>query len=199
MGSILWGLHLYFGIMLGVSALAKIENPAFFAATLRTQRMLPHWSIEKVSTLFPWCELLIAFLLVTSPGQRAALVLSALVLLLFGMFLGIEIVLISRKQPASCGCYGAASQRKVDMPSLISSALLMLLAGCQFWLTTWVGQLNWMWGLVGGVLLCGMSGWLAWRMVQKRRAGKRMEEQRQQEFLSPPLQEGRPLTLSYDG
>ncbi|HEU5376231.1 MAG TPA: MauE/DoxX family redox-associated membrane protein [Ktedonobacteraceae bacterium] len=199
MGSILWVVHLYFGVMLGVSALAKIENPAFFAATLRTQRVLPRWSIEGVSNLFPWCELLIAFLLIISPGQGAALLLSALVLLLFGIFLGIEIALILRKQTTSCGCYGAAYQRKVDTPSLISSALLVMLAGCQLWLTTWVGQLNWMWGLVGAVLFCGMSGWLAWRMAQRRRAGKRIEEQRRQEFLRPLHQEGRQLTFSYDG
>jgi len=199
MGSILWGFHLYFAAVLGVSGLAKIDNHAFFASTLRRQRLLPGWSVGGINTFFPWCEVLIAFLLVLSPGQGAAFLLGACVLLLFGMFLGIETILLTRKQEVStCGCYGAAHQRKVSKSSLVTSALLLVLAGCQFWLTTWMVQPNWIEQVVGCALFCGVGGWFTWRMVQRHHAGKQAESQRQQEFSRPPSQEGKQLLFSYE-
>lgn len=42
-------LDCYFAAVLGVSGLAKIDNPALFAVTLRRQRLLPRWSITSVS------------------------------------------------------------------------------------------------------------------------------------------------------
>ncbi len=44
-------LELYFAAMLGVCGLAKIENPTYFASTLRRHGILPQWSITGVSRL----------------------------------------------------------------------------------------------------------------------------------------------------
>lgn len=169
MSFVLFGLSLYFAAMLGVSGLAKVENTNSFASTLRRQRILPTWSIQLVSSMFPWLEVGIALLLIVTMGALAVWS-AAITLLLCACFLATEITVALTKRAADCGCYGTAYKRKVDGASIGTSTLLVLIAGLQLWLAGWTPGPGWQWRL-GALLVYVSAGvWLCSRMWQRRRA-----------------------------
>ena len=166
-------LDCYFAAVLGIAGLAKMDDPAPFAATLRRQRLLPAWSISAISRLFPWIEIVIAGALLSG---IAALVVAALTLLIFASFLVVQTLLLATKHGGDCGCYGAASPHRVEEASVGTAALLACLAGVHLWFVDRATALGWPFRLVAGVCFAGIMGWLGWNIRQRRVASCRTQQ-----------------------
>lgn len=159
-------LTLYFAGMLGVAGIAKMEQPALFAAILRRQRLLPAWGIGAVSRLFPWCEIVVAIALLAGIAPRFVAVL------LFALFAALTVVqayLLAARRAAPCGCYGAWSTRNIAGASATTSALLTGFAGLYLGLVFHGAALAAPWRVLASALYVGFEGWIGWRTWQRHR------------------------------
>ncbi|MDD5371525.1 MAG: hypothetical protein PHQ40_20800 [Anaerolineaceae bacterium] len=125
-------LGLYFALVLGVSALAKLENPAFFMGTLRRQRIFPARGILFIAWAAIGVEIAVPVFLITG---LLPLVSSVTIVFLFLGFLILEIALLKTKRTNNCGCYGVVNPQKVDVSSILSLIIYNMLAMLNFWLT----------------------------------------------------------------
>lgn len=163
-------LTLYFAAMLGVAGLAKMEQPALFAAILRRQRLLPGWGIGAVSRLFPWCEIALAVALVAGIAPRFV---AALLLTLFAALTVGQIYLLIAQRAAPCGCYGAWSTRNVAGASATTTTLLTCFAGLHLRLVCHGATIAAPWHLLAGSMFVGFEGWIGWRTWQRHRRPRR--------------------------
>lgn len=167
MGFAAYSLQCYFALMLGISGLAKAEQPRRFAMTLYRHGILPRRSVRVVSRLFPWAEIGLACLLVSGVASLAAV---AATLLLFVVFGSIETFLVTTKRATECGCYGVAFPQRVDRVSVATSAVLVLLAASALWLTAQAAPVSWHWRLGGSVVFCAGAALLGWRILVRCRS-----------------------------
>lgn len=116
---------LYFACVLAVSGLSKLRDPQAFGATLGKHGLLPIQVIRPVAVGLPWGQVALAVVL---PFGIFAQATSSLVLLLFVIFLAVEVFLVVSKRATDCGCYGVAFPQRVDMGSIASSAIQVALA-----------------------------------------------------------------------
>lgn len=123
----LLGMEFYFAALLGTAGLAKLASLHQFAATLRQQRILPHWSIAWVSRLVPWIEVGLACLLISGGAPRLAAVLT---LLVFAGFLLFKVLLLRANPGVDCGCGHDARPTPVDGASITVSAIWSLSQPC---------------------------------------------------------------------
>ncbi len=166
-------LDCYFAAVLGIAGLAKMDDPAPFAALLRRQRLLPAWSVGTISRLVPWLEIAIAGALLSG---IATIVVAAFTLLVYASFLVIQILLLATKHGGDCGCYGAASPHRVERASVGTAALLACLASVHLWLVDRATAVGWPCRLVAGICFAGIMGWLGWHIRQRRVASCRSQQ-----------------------
>lgn len=162
---LLLGLELYFAAILGVSGLAKLDNPEQFAAILRRHHILPTWSIARFSKLFPWLEVILAIWLVM--GIKP-LLSAGLIFILFAGFLIVETVLVVTKRASECGCYGIVYRQKVDGASIATAVILCLLALMHWFAIAKTAPVSLVWRLPVIVIFSGMSGWLALKVIKRK-------------------------------
>lgn len=170
MNLVVLSLQFYFASMLGVAGLAKIEHPEQFADTMALQRILPRWSLNAVSRIVPWIEVVVALLLMTG---LAPLATSSLTLLLFTSFLAVEVVLLKTKYAGNCGCYGASHLHRVDGGSVAASVILSGAAALNLWAAVSLEPVPMYWRLPGLIILGGVGAYLVWSVVERRRAADR--------------------------
>lgn len=163
-------LNLYFAVALGVAGLAKVEQPSLFAKSLQEHRIFPQWSIPFVRSIVPWLEIGLAVALVI--GLLPILMVS-FVLVLFLCFFILEVTLLITGRDATCGCYGKASEQRVDIASLLTSIAFLAIATLQFLVVSTVTPLNWEWRLPTASLCIGIGCWLGWRTLLRRKALRR--------------------------
>lgn len=155
----------YFAAILGISGLAKLAQPSGFSSTLERQRILPAWSIPAVSHVVPWLEVGTAILLLAGVARSYA---AALVLALFVVFLGVEATLVVTKRSDECGCYGIAHPQAVDSGSVMTSLLLIILAGAHLWLVTHSTPMAWGWRVMFAIPVVALCFLVAGRLIQRR-------------------------------
>ncbi len=161
-----FALDLYFATVLGVSGLAKIDDPVHFALTLRQQRLLPEWSITGISYSLPWAEFLLAAALVLGV---APLLTGTLVLALFGVFLAVEVIVLSTGRTTSCGCFGRTHNRPVDAASVIVSVVLVLFAVFHLWAVyvSASSAIQWTWRIPAILLFSAGVAWLLGHVIRR--------------------------------
>lgn len=170
MDFIVLGFDLYFVAILGVSGLAKLASPVYFAETLRRQRIVPLWSIWAVSWLLPVLEITLAlFLLVGLFPLWTGLVVFVLLLL----FVSAEVALLVSHRATDCGCYGIAYPNRVDWVSVLVSVGLILLSLLRLSLSILFEPVNLAIRLPIIVLGCGAFAWIVFRMIARQRQAKR--------------------------
>lgn len=128
-------ISLYLAAVLGVSGLAKLARPDHFAETLRIHEVLPWQIIEPFSRLFPMFEIFVSGWLLSGVSSTLA---GLLALTQFAAFAFLESYLVVTHRATDCGCFGVAFRTKVDVISILVSAVQS--------------------GLAAVVILCGMRG-----------------------------------------
>ena len=162
MNVILLLLQAYLAVVLGISGLAKAVNPRQFAATLQRQRILPDWSIECISYLVPWLEMVLALLLVVGV---LPIVIGIITMLVFMSFLTIEIIVLKTNRHKQCGCYGMAHRQKVDEASVAVSTIFIILASFNVWGTIFWEPVAALWRIPGIIVFGLGSTWLLTRII----------------------------------
>ncbi len=162
----IFAIELYLACVLSVAGLAKIEHRAYFAAQLRSQRLLPDWLAAAIAALFPWCEVLLALALVAGVFPRVAALLTGGVFLLF---LAIKCLLFTFGKVSECSCFGPVYPQPVDLSHLVAALILVALAALPIWATQATLLIAWPWRASGLLLMVGMIGWVL-RCIWLRRS-----------------------------
>lgn len=162
-------LDCYFAAVLGTAGLAKMDDPAPFAATLRRQHLLPTWSVGTIGRLLPSLEIAMAGALLSS---IAAIPVATFTVLIFAGFLVVQILLLATRHGSDCGCYGPASSHRIEGASIATASLLLMLAGIHLWLVIETTAIAWHWRLAIGVLGAVAGSRLGWRTWQRRRSAR---------------------------
>lgn len=98
-------VRLLLGTLFLAACLHKIQDPAQFALSIATYRIVPTWAINLMAIVLPWVELFTALMLFTGFRVRAA---SLLTLGMFSMFLAALIWALANGLDMSCGCFASA-------------------------------------------------------------------------------------------
>jgi len=165
LASVVSVLTLYFSFSLGVSGLAKIDRPLVRrnSTSLRVRLVEPFFSpiTHRVLGAF---ELVLAFLLAL--GIRTQLVTIANAAL-FGLFLLFKLFLILTRQGSKCGCFGAHELSTIDPSSVVTSFLILGLAGVLAVLAQWpsANALRW---IVAFIFLT-VFGRIVFKTLRRRR------------------------------
>jgi peroxiredoxin len=170
MSALTLALEMYFAALLGISGLAKIDDPQYFINVLRQERLLPSRSIPLVGRILPWGELVFAVLLIMGIGPfYSALFLVAF----FAVLLGVKCLLFVTGRTEDCGCYGSAKPERIDGASLGVSFLFLLFAFLHLWIMLSTPPVNGWWRLVAGSLLALSGAYLIKGMIAKRKRSQR--------------------------
>ncbi|NHN88925.1 DoxX family membrane protein [Acetobacter sp. LMG 1627] len=90
------------GVMFLVAGLAKLREHDLFLGTLASYRLLPSWSFEAVAWGLAVVEVLTGALLLSGLGRSVGALLAALMLVVFALAMGIN--MMRGHTEISCGC-----------------------------------------------------------------------------------------------
>lgn len=168
-------LKIYFGASLITAGLAKLDRKESFGNILTKQEILPKWSISYVVKYFPWFEMLLALLLVGSNGLLE-IILIILTFILFLTFLVFKIILFYKNPQLPCGCYISAYNKKIDGNDLSVSFIIVILAGFQLWLVSWVEPVNWLCNVIIFFIFVSFNGFILTRIILRNNYRKRIHQ-----------------------
>ena len=102
----------------------KIPEPIFFVQTVHAYDILPGVLATPFAVVVPWIEVVIGLALVLGLWTRESALVSAALLVSFGVAIGINIY---RGAEIDCGCFGAEGGRD-SLPMALLQDLLLLAA-----------------------------------------------------------------------
>ncbi len=183
-GIFLFTLQCYFVAVLGISAIAKLDCLSCFANTLKQQKLLPPHLIVPTSRILPAAEWGLALSLAGGFIPQAS---ATMLLLLFLVFLSMEVALYRAKSSADCGCYGDAHHQSVDPSSIVVSTTLVSLAVVNFALVLGGARVNsgWLQTVLLATFLAG-SVWLFYKLLKR----KRYEQTLRRDYMSHRMASG---------
>lgn len=95
-------LRLYVGGVFIYASMYKINYAGEFAETVAAYQLIPYWAVNLVAVILPWIELFSGLLLVAGVRLRSASVAIGLLLTVFIVAIGINLI---RETPINCGCF----------------------------------------------------------------------------------------------
>lgn len=121
-------LRLLLGAVFLFSALGKARGPRHFAATVASYRLLPLAWTQPVAFLLIGAEAVVGVLLLMGWYTRAAASACALLLVVFTLAVGTN--LVRGRKELECGCFGARVAHRIGVRHLLGQSLLLLAALC---------------------------------------------------------------------
>jgi uncharacterized membrane protein YphA (DoxX/SURF4 family) len=113
------------GIVIGavfvVAGLAKIGDPATFAAQVHNFRLTPIVLENLVAVILPWVELVAGTALIVGMRRRAAACICAALMILFTVAVAQA---AARGLDFECGCFGKAGSSTVGLKKLVENGVL---------------------------------------------------------------------------
>ncbi len=129
---LLAGLRLALGAVFLISAVGKARAPRRFAAVVASYRLLPRAWVRPLSLLLIGAEAVMAVLLLA--GWRSQAVAASCALLLVVFILAVGINLMRGRQDLECGCFGAKVAHKISLRHIAGQSALLAMALCvAFW------------------------------------------------------------------
>lgn len=118
------------GLTFIYSLVGKLINFSLFVETIKAFRLIPGRISGYVAAALLSCESLIVVLILKGGGALTAGF--ALALCLLGIFSGALILVLVRRLPTSCNCFGAHNHT-VSSGDLLRNALFIACAGGGYW------------------------------------------------------------------
>jgi uncharacterized membrane protein YphA (DoxX/SURF4 family) len=117
------------GVIMAWAGLAKIGNLDDFASQIHYFRMVPISLENLMAITLPWIEVSAALALILGIRAREGAVLSAVLLVVFTLAVGIA---FARGLDIECGCFGTTDGAKVGAIKLLqnSGMILVSLVAC---------------------------------------------------------------------
>jgi uncharacterized membrane protein YphA (DoxX/SURF4 family) len=113
------------GLVFAWAGLAKIGDPASFAAQVHNFRMAPVSFENLVAIFLPWLELLAALALISGLHARAGALVTAAMMAFFTVAVALALF---RGLDIECGCFGTADASRVGLNKLLENVGLTVVA-----------------------------------------------------------------------
>ncbi len=117
--------QLAIGVIFGAAGLAKLGNLPAFAYEIHNFRIIPIPTENVLAMTLPWIEILMGLALVLGIRERAAAVLSALLMTVFTLAVVQALV---RDLNINCGCFGKADAQAVGLKKLAENLGMLAVA-----------------------------------------------------------------------
>jgi uncharacterized membrane protein YphA (DoxX/SURF4 family) len=119
-------IRLVVGIVFIITGSSKIIDPALFSREITNYDMLPNFSINLLSIILPWVELIVGILFVFGVRVKANLILLVGMLFMFNFAVAVA---WARGLDINCGCYSSVAQQTVGIGKLSENfAMIVALA-----------------------------------------------------------------------
>lgn len=106
------------------ASIDKILHPDQFAHIIYNYKLFPHFSITAIAVILPWFELISGLLLIAGIFTRTNAILQGLLLCMFIMALGINLI---RDVDINCGCTSTDLSRSSNLLEMIFRDILLLI------------------------------------------------------------------------
>lgn len=121
-------LRLLLGCIFMASSVSKANEPARFAFTLATFKLISTAWVQPVAFLLILAESVIAILLLLGWQSRLAATLCGSLLAIFTFVIGLS--LLRGHNDLECGCFGAHHAQKINLKLIGRNILLLMAALC---------------------------------------------------------------------
>ena len=133
---ILIACRLTLGAVFLASSVSKVKQPRLFSAEVVAYKLIPNkWSWPIALTLMSM-ELVVAVLLLIGWQSRLAAFLGGLLLVIFTIAIGFN--LLRGRADLECGCFGKKNAQKIGLRLIARNLILLIVAVC---ITLWGGSL----------------------------------------------------------
>ena len=103
------------GLVMLRAAAAHLANPYYFLGAVHDYALVPPGWAAYIAAALPFLELVCAVCMLAGIATRPASVAAAA---LFALFVAAQVVVMSRGEAPSCGCFGAAASRPIGWVSI---------------------------------------------------------------------------------
>lgn len=128
-----WALRLAVAAVFVAAAITKIADPAAFATSIQTYRLLPDGATAVLAVWLPWLEFCAAFAIFPRRLRSDALCLLLALMFVFLLALGQAWL---RGLDINCGCFGGAAtvRGSAYLGYLLRDGLLIVVIAFLLWL-----------------------------------------------------------------
>jgi len=115
-------LRCVIGFVFVYAAIEKISQPTEFARAIANYHLLPQFSVNIVTLVLPWMELLAGLALIGGVYVKGSSLLLGILLTVFSCAVALALI---RGLDISCGCFGTSSASKVGWTHLVENVAMM--------------------------------------------------------------------------
>ena len=113
------------GFVFVYASIHKIADPESFAKSIENYRILPLFSVNVVSIIVPWIELIVGLFLMFGVFIKASSFIATFLMLFFSLLI---LVTIIRGIDISCGCFSSSVSTPVGWQKFTENIILSIIS-----------------------------------------------------------------------